>query len=247
MLKKSVLPKGLTIVTGGNSPEDSNAQPLPSIPVLSKTLLLLHLEAQEPAADLNRLSELILGDVGATLQVLRLAGREYSDPEGPGRIEDCICDLGLQRCLDAMPVATVTGRERRAAMANLWDHSRVVAVYSKLIAKGMPGICPDRAYLAGLLHGIGWMPKIFAWGECEECDEQGCADPVRIATRLSLPGFVLDILRDKAEDETAVRWSDIVQLAHLATAKLFVKEPSDKPRSHRSADMDRSQLYTRWN
>lgn len=249
MLNKPVFPnkRRLTVVACSDSTDCGEESAVPGIPVLSRTRLLLHLEAQERSVDLRRVSELILGDLGATLQVLRLAGSEYSDPEGPGRLEDCICDLGFQRCLDAMPVETVTDPGRRAAMADLWNHSKTVAEFSQLIAKGMSGVCPERAYLAGLLHGIGWLPEIFAWRGFEESDETGSATALSIASRLVLPGFVMEILRDEPEGEDASRMFDIVQLAHLAT----IKPPSDKTLEMSPAywypGTARSTSFVRWN
>ena len=53
--------------------------PLPAVPVMPETLLLLDLVAQEPTVDLRGMSQLVLDDMGATLQILRLAGREYGN------------------------------------------------------------------------------------------------------------------------------------------------------------------------
>jgi hypothetical protein len=81
---------------------------LPAIPVLPETLLLLDLEAQERSVDLKRVAELVLSDLGATLQILRLAGREHACAEfRPSRIEDCIVDLGVDVCLQALSAHTV--------------------------------------------------------------------------------------------------------------------------------------------
>ena len=68
------------------------SQNFPGIPVLSETLLVLDLLLQQPSADLTEIARVVLADVGATIEVLRLAGREYGIAEGrPARIED---DLG---------------------------------------------------------------------------------------------------------------------------------------------------------
>ena len=51
----------------------------PAIPIMQETLLLLDLAAQESSVDLREMSQLVLDDLGATLQILRLAGREYDN------------------------------------------------------------------------------------------------------------------------------------------------------------------------
>jgi hypothetical protein len=53
--------------------------PDPAIPIMQETLLLLDLVVQEPSVDLREMSKLVLDDLGATLQILRLAGSEYSN------------------------------------------------------------------------------------------------------------------------------------------------------------------------
>ena len=75
----------------------------PDAPVLSETLLLMELKIRDRAVDLREISQLVLSDVGAVLQIMRLAGREDGSAENrPTRIEDCISGLGLQVCLEAM-------------------------------------------------------------------------------------------------------------------------------------------------
>ena len=48
---------------------------LPGVPALAATLLKMELELHESSTDLRGFSEAVLGDVGATIQILRLAGR----------------------------------------------------------------------------------------------------------------------------------------------------------------------------
>ena len=50
---------------------------LDNVPVMSATVLALDMLLHEPCIDLQRAAELILSDVGATIQILLLIGREY--------------------------------------------------------------------------------------------------------------------------------------------------------------------------
>lgn len=64
---------------------------LPDVPALPETLLQMELRLHEFSIDLHELSQLVLSDLGATLQIMRLAARESSAPDAhPARIEDCI-------------------------------------------------------------------------------------------------------------------------------------------------------------
>lgn len=48
----------------------------------------------------------------------------------------------------------------RPAMDRLWQHTREVAAVSWALARAIPGVNPEEAMLAGLLHGVGAIPVI---------------------------------------------------------------------------------------
>jgi HD-like signal output (HDOD) protein len=185
---------------------------LPSVPVLSETLLVLDLLAQQPSADLREISRVVLADVGATLEVLRLAGREYGIAEGrPSRIEDCVSALGLRVCLEAMSQRTARDAAN-PAMAEFWLHSREIAVCSKLVAEEMVDINPDEAYLVGLLHGMGLLPGLLGWRDAVAAN--GALAGLLLAKKWALPNCVLDFFTEAHTTGYPTRWSDIVRKAH---------------------------------
>ena len=82
---------------------------LPDVPVMPGTLLLLDLGAQEERVDLHEMTRVVLSDPGATIQILRMVGRDRSfGEERPSRVEDCISVLGVQACLEAVSRRTVS-------------------------------------------------------------------------------------------------------------------------------------------
>ena len=184
------------------------------------------------------MSQVVLADVGATLQILRLAGREYGMAEDrPVRVEDCISDLGLRACLKVVSAQTITRHGRQNELAAFWEHSREVASHAKLIAEELPEIDPHEAYLAGLLHGIGSLPALLGW------KDSGVADPaltgVRLAKRLPLPTCITELCNEMQLPEYASGWSGIVRKAHARGTRssshcLF--EQDLRPRLHRAAE-----------
>ena len=101
---------------------------LPAVPVLPETLLAMELQLQQRSVDLHEVSQTVLGDLGATLAILRLAGQEHGSSEGrPARIEDCISGLGLKACLEAVASAASARGARQRAVQDLWAHSREIA------------------------------------------------------------------------------------------------------------------------
>jgi HD-like signal output (HDOD) protein len=211
---------------------------LPDVPVMPETLLMLDLMVQEPCVDLRRMSQVVLADVGAALQILRLAGREYGMAEDrPMRLEDCISDLGLRACLKVVSAQTITRHGRQNELAAFWDHSRDVASQAHLVAHEMLEIDPDEAYLAGLLHGIGWLPALLGW------KDSGSADPaltgLRLAKRWSLPACVAEMCNEMQLPDSAAGWSEIVRKAHLRGARSSGHcsfEQDLRPRLHRVAE-----------
>jgi len=187
---------------------------LPDVPVQMKTILLMDLMVQQRAVDLRQMTQLILSDLGATLQILRLAGREYDTAESrPSRIEDCISDLGLDACLRAVAAQVAPFDGRRDAIAALWHHSREIAEYSRLVAEESSDADPGQAYLAGLLHAIGSLPRALGWS-WKRFGSDSQPDGLELATRWSLPICVVELFSDGDPVGQSIGWAEIVRRAH---------------------------------
>jgi len=187
---------------------------LPHVPVMPETLLLLDLLVQETCVDLRQMSELVLADLGATLQILRLAGREYGMADDrPVRIADCISDLGLRPCLTTVSAQPIGRQEQMPEIAKLWAHSREIASCAKHVAQSTQGIDPDEAYLVGLLHAFGLLPRLLGWRESSVTDDTLMG--LRLAKRWSLPRCVTEYFSEKQMPRYAMRWSAIMQKAHM--------------------------------
>jgi hypothetical protein len=187
---------------------------LPGVPALPETLLAMEFQLQEFSVDLRAVSEIVLGDLGATIQVLRLAGREYGDSDGrPVRIEDCISDLGLKACLRAAAAGTMAWGVRQRAVVEMWEHSREIAHTCRLIAEETPGfINPHQAYMAGLLHGIGALPALLGW-------ERNAAyyrpfSAVELAERWAFPAFLKEFFHTVSKPGWNSQWSKLMSTAH---------------------------------
>ena len=216
--------------------EGEFAQDLPDVPVLPETLLRLDLEAQEPSVDLREMSQAILSDLGATVQILRLSGLELNDPETrSNRIEDCICDLGVAACLEAISAATIARDYRYDGVVETWAHSREIAHYSKLVAEDMPDVNPDEAYLVGLLHTIGLLPDVLGWFGSASRPVDPAFAGLQMARQWSLPQFAVEYFRELHDGSCVTPWPVIVHEAHRSVSGSFSRCPLE----HRA----RTQLY----
>lgn len=215
--KETVLPWNL---------RDRAIENLPGVPVVAETLLKLELELHGTATDLREFSDAVLGDVGATIQVLRLAGLQYgAEVDRPLRIEDCISDLGPRACLNAIAKGSVLRGVRQHASSQFWSHAKEVAQYFRIFAGQLSsGIRPDQAYLAGLLHALGALPAILQWGQVGSYP-----DPARAALAMAegwhLPAFLRDFFSEVLMPGKCPEWSNFITIAHLPAKESWVDCP----------------------
>jgi hypothetical protein len=189
---------------------------LDEVPVMSATILGLDMILQEPYIDLRLVSELILSDVGATIQILRLIGREYDlAADRPRRIGDCIASLDVSVWYAAIAARTFPCDRAHMETTALWRHCRVVAQYAQLVAESMEQFAPEDAYLVGLLHGIGSLPTALGWPV-----EDQAAKTANALSQLedALPPFVLAALQSMNDPGPLSGWRFVLAAAHeLAT------------------------------
>jgi HD-like signal output (HDOD) protein len=208
-------PSGRSVLSEHHSYPCDLVDDLPDVPALPETLLAMELQLRGGSVDLGGVSEIVLGDLGATIQVLRLAGREYETAEWrPVRIEDCISDLGLEACLCAAASAAPVKSARQRAIVETWTHAREIAHCSRLLAEEMPGsINPNRAYIAGLLHVLGSLPKVLGWGRHDLAGDPALS-ALRMAERWAFPGFLKDFFCETSMPGYGSHWSELMSAAH---------------------------------
>lgn len=205
---------------------------LPDVPVLSETLLLMELKSRDRAVDLTEISQLVLGDLGAMLQIMRLAADEdVSEDSRPTRIEDCISGLGLPACIEAMSRQTVKRRNRPAAIVETWTHAQLVAGNCRYLAEeNIIAVNPDEAFMVGLFHTIGSLPEVLGW----EWTTPFCDDPeltgLRMAEAWSLPHCVVEYFSELRSLSKPGRWREIVHRAHRQANLRVYEEALDEHR-----------------
>jgi HDOD domain len=201
---------------------------LPDVPVLSETLLLMELKIRERAVDLREISHLILTDLGATIQIMRIAASEdYSPDCRITRIEDCISGLGLETCLEAMSRLPLRHNSRRAEIVEAWLHARITAENSRFLAEeDYPNLNPDDAYLVGLLHAIGALPSVLGWQRPRGLPTDPILAGLKMAEAWSLPHSVAEYFLAIRAQRAANRWTHIVSLAHQQASRSLLKCPA---------------------
>lgn len=191
------------------------ADGLPGVPVLAETLLRMELEVHECSTDLRGFSEAVLADVGATIQILRLAAQEFGEAaDRPMRMEDYIANLGPRACMQAAASGSLLRGFRRPASLELWAHSREVAQHFRMLAEEAPfAVSPDGAYLAGLLHAIGALPAVLDW-DCYELSGDPAQAALQMAERCRFPGFVKDFFCEILMPGYCPEWATFIDASH---------------------------------
>jgi hypothetical protein len=191
-------------------------QELPDVPVMPETLLLMELMVRERTVDLGELSQLVLSDLGAAIQIMRLAGSEESLAEAHlARIEDCISGLGLEACLDAVSKQTLKRSARHPGMNAMWTHAREIAEICRTLAEESPlSANPEDAYLVGLFHAIGSLPVVLEWDRTIYLPDDRELAGLRMAQAWSLPPCVIDYFSELRPLSNGNRWRRLVERAH---------------------------------
>ncbi len=191
------------------------SQDIPEIPVMPETLLSVDLCARGRSIDLGEISQCVLGDPGATLQIMRAVGCTSSITEHFNRIEDYISALGVEACTEAMAKRILSREMNPARIREAWTHARTIAeICGELAAETPDETHPGEAYLVGLLHELGSLPLVLGWDAAFLDSKHPVEVGLRLAEAWRLPacvhGYFLG-LQDEAETNL---WTALVRRAH---------------------------------
>jgi hypothetical protein len=194
---------------------------LPDVPVLPETLLAMELERIAEPVDLRRFNDAVLGDLGATIQILRLIAKEHGDSnDRPARFEDCIADLGIEECVSAVANGMLAGGADHGEIVEVWGHSTEIARQCYRLAEERFGFNPSQAYLAGLLHDIGALPSILGWGRSDLTGDYAlCA--LKMAVLWGFPDFLKDYFYEAYLPGNNREWTAMMTSAHETASETW--------------------------
>jgi hypothetical protein len=166
------------------------------------------------SVDLEQVSQLILSDLGATLQILRQAGRENSMDGYLERVEDCIAELGLEGCLEAMAKCPIARGPLFTSVYSAWERARETAFIARFVAEKLAlNVSAEDAYLVGLAHGIGNLPKILEWGLISQIGDDSDLAGLRIVEAWHLPHCIAEYFLGRMAGKSQTQWTMIVDCA----------------------------------
>jgi putative nucleotidyltransferase with HDIG domain len=138
---------------------------IPSIPAVLQSLLN---ELDQPADTVNlvRVADIIGRDEALAAQCLRMANSAlYSRGPGTDSLRGAVRTLGITRTRDiavSCGLMRIAHSSSRGALDPLifWQHSLACAIVSRKLARSVGFGDPEKAYLAGLLHDIGYVVNL---------------------------------------------------------------------------------------
>lgn len=145
---------------------------LASIPAMSAVLRELMDELNQPADQVNllQLAELIARDESLAAQCLRMANSPLFG-RGPATdsLRGAVRTLGLARIAD---IAISCGLMRVVPTFKkgldpvvFWQHSLACAIMARKLARAVGFGDPEKAYLAGLLHDLGYIVNLVLFSD----------------------------------------------------------------------------------
>lgn len=191
----------------------------PALPILPETLLYFELSVGQQIVTLDEMTDVVLRDPGATIQILRAAALEvgFCD-DRECRIEDCVAALGVSGCIDALKDETSVRGGLKPEIRKVWSHAQKIAENCVYLAEEHGIGLPLRdAYLVGLYHELDTLPSLLGWN----------AKSANLSTALlvhawSLPECVRAFFMEQQGETQWTPLSELVRLAHVLQAPMEI-------------------------
>jgi len=137
-----------------------------------------------PTVDLIKVNNALCSDAGFSQRVLRLSNTILNrSGDSTASITDAVVLLGPSLFLTAVLLCAVTEfgalASRDQNVEALWSHSMQMALLSEGIAEHSSYPVRGAAYVAGLLHDIGYLPLLMVAREQEKTFEELASIPWR--------------------------------------------------------------------
>jgi len=155
---------------------------IPSIPAVLHTLLA---ELDQPAENVNllRVAELVGRDEALAAQSLRMANSALFGRGKPtDSLRGAVRTLGIAHTRDIAVSCTmmrIVSAQRSIDPIVYWEHSLGCAILSRKLARIVGFHDPEKAYLGGLLHDLGYIVNfVLSPGQAKAALEKGAQNGI---------------------------------------------------------------------
>ena len=225
------------------------------LPTLPEVALRVRDVVDDENANANEIATIIAQDAALSARLIQVANSPlYRGRQEIDRLSMVVARLGnklvrnliTSQVMKQMFQATNDLVDQR--LRAVWEHSVQVAAIARALASRAPGILPDQAMLAGLIHDIGVLPILYRAEERDELlDTPGLLDQLILRLHTRIGGAILKhwkfpeaLVAVAAEHEDLQRShpgaADLVDVVQVANLQSHVDT------EHRLAHLDWSQI-----
>jgi putative nucleotidyltransferase with HDIG domain len=207
------------------------------LPTLPEVALRVRDVVDDEDANASQIADIIAQDAALSARLIQVANSPlYRGRQEIDRLSMVVARLGnklvrnlvTSQVMKQMFQATNDLVDQR--LRALWEHSVQVAAIARALANRAPGVLPDQAMLAGLIHDIGTLPILYRAEERDELlDTPGLLDQLIMCLHTRIGGAILQhwkfpeaLVAVAAEHEDLQRSHaggadlvDVVQVANL--------------------------------
>jgi HD-like signal output (HDOD) protein len=133
-----------------------------TVPILPDIALRVRKALEDPNLSIVTLNRIITADPAIAAKLIQVANSAaYRRAVPVENTRDAIARIGVQNTREVVTSIAVKALFHTKSplvkrwMVELWQHSAQIAAISFVLAKAAPGMNPERALLAGLIHDIG--------------------------------------------------------------------------------------------
>jgi putative nucleotidyltransferase with HDIG domain len=225
------------------------------LPTLPEVALRVRDVVDDENANANQIADIIAQDAALSARLIQVANSPlYRGRNEIDRLSMVVARLGnklvrnlvTSQVMKQMFQATNDLVDKR--LREVWEHSVQVAAIARALAGNVPGILPDQAMLAGLIHDIGILPILYRAEERDELLETpGLLDQLIDHLHTRIGGAILKhwkfpeaLVAVAAEHEDLQRdhpgSADLVDLVQVANLQSRIDT------DHRLGDVDWSRI-----
>jgi HD-like signal output (HDOD) protein len=169
------------------------------LPTLPEVALRVRDVVDDENANANQIADIIAQDAALSARLIQVTNSPlYRGRQEIDRLSMVVARLGnklvrnlvTSQVMKQMFQATNDMVDQR--LRAVWEHSVQVAAISRALASRAPGVLPDQAMLAGLIHDIGILPILYRAEERDELlDTPGLLDQLILRLHARIGGAIL--------------------------------------------------------
>ena len=181
------------------------------LPALASSLIRLELATSAPVIELRQCADIIRGDIGLVLHLLRSASH-FESSDRIISIDELVVDAGVDG-LRSLASGTTSSTHPSCEVRRLWMHSRLSAAIAEELASRVMTVEKHEGYIAGLLFHFGEILQLLGW-EQKNLPVADVRDAISDTARMwGFPNILVDVIRGRRQSCSSAKGQDLLDIA----------------------------------